>query len=131
MIEVYTDAASRGNPGESGIGIIIKIGREYERHSYFIGEWTNHEAEFHAVIKALEICVEKFPDDVLSFRTDSKVVVDTIENNHTKNEKFLPLLKRIRQLSSCFPLFFIKWIPDKENKQADRLAKEAIWSKND
>ncbi len=131
MIEVYTDAASRGNPGDSGIGIIIKSGKEYERYSYFIGEWANHEAEFHAVIKALEICAEKFPDDVLSFRTDSKVVVDTIEKNHTKNEKFLPLLERIRQLSSCFPLFFIKWIPDRENKQADRLAKEAIWNKND
>lgn len=131
MIEVYTDAASRGNPGDSGIGIIIKSGKEYERYSYFIGEWANHEAEFHAVIKALEICAEKFPDDVLSFRTDSKVVVDTIEKNHTKNEKFLPLLERIHQLSSCFPLFFIKWIPDRENKQADRLAKEAIWNKND
>lgn len=131
MIEVYTDAASRGNPGDSGIGIIIKSGKEYERYSYFIGEWANHEAEFHAVIKALEICAEKFSDDVLSFRTDSKVVVDTIEKNHTKNEKFLPLLERIHQLSSCFPLFFIKWIPDRENKQADRLAKEAIWNKND
>lgn len=126
MIEVYTDAASRGNPGESGVGIVIKKEKRYEEYSFSVGVLTNHEAEFHAVIKALEICMEKYPNEVLSFRTDSKVVVDTIEKNHTKNKKFQPLLEEIRNLSHTFPLFFIKWIPEKDNKNADRLARKSI-----
>lgn len=126
MIEVYTDAASRGNPGESGVGIVIKKEKRYEEYSFSVGVLTNHEAEFHAVIKALEICMEKYPNEVLSFRTDSKVVVDTIEKNHTKNKEFQPLLEEIRNLSHTFPLFFIKWIPEKDNKNADRLARKSI-----
>ena len=127
MIVVYTDAASKGNPGESGVGIVIKQDKNHEEYSFPIGVHTNHEAEFLAVIKALEICKEKYPYEVLSFRTDSKVVVDVIENNRTKNKSFQPLLEKIQNLSSEFPLFFIKWIPEKENRNADRLAKKSIY----
>ncbi|MCF3942235.1 ribonuclease HI family protein [Oceanobacillus alkalisoli] len=126
MIEVYTDAASKGNPGESGIGIVIKNGKDYEEYSYSIGIYSNHEAEFHAVIKAMELCMSHHPEEILSFRTDSKVVVDTVEKNHTKNKNFLPLLEKIQELSKQFPLFFIKWIPEKQNQRADRLARESI-----
>lgn len=130
MIEVYTDGASKGNPGKSGIGIVFKSSTIYEEHSFQIGIYTNHEAEFHAVIKALELCKEKYPNEVLSFRSDSKVVVDTIEKEFTKNKDYLPLLEQIQQLSSHFPLFFIKWIPEKQNQQADRLAREIIREEN-
>lgn len=126
MIEVYTDAASKGNPGKSGIGIVIKSGKRDVEYSFPIGTYSNHEAEFHAVIKALELCKVQYPKEILSFRTDSKIVVDTVEKNYTKNNNFLPLLERIQELSGHFPLFFIKWIPEKQNQRADRLAKEGI-----
>lgn len=126
MIKVYTDGASTGNPGASGAGIYIKANNEINEHTFQLGELNNHEAEFTAVIKALEICQHQFPNEILSIRSDAKVVVDSIEKNHTKNKTFHPLLKKINQLSDTFPHVFIKWIPERENKHADRLAKQGV-----
>lgn len=126
MIEIYTDGASSGNPGMSGAGIYIKAyGIDYS-FAIPLGICTNHEAEFYAVIKALEICKDKFPGDILSFRSDSKIVVDTIEKDYTNNKAFQPLLEKIRQEGKSFPYIFIKWIPNRNNQQADQLAKQAI-----
>ncbi|RDW20601.1 ribonuclease HI family protein [Oceanobacillus chungangensis] len=126
MIEVYTDGASNSNLGLSGAGIYIKAnGKSYE-YTFPLENLTNHEAEFHAVIKALEICKGTFPNEIISLRSDSQVVVDVIENDFTKNKTFLPLLETIREEISHFPYFFIKWIPESNNKNADRLAKKAI-----
>ncbi|WP_010647521.1 ribonuclease HI family protein [Oceanobacillus massiliensis] len=126
MIIVYTDGASSGNPGPSGAGIYIKQENSTSEFSIPLGVLSNHEAEFQAIIKALEICKDSFPDEILSFRSDSKVAVDVIENDYTKNKVFLPLLEKIRRESEGFPYFFIKWIPEKQNHQADMLAKKAI-----
>lgn len=59
MIEVYIDGASAGNPGPSGAGIFIKGQGAHEKYSLPLGIMSNHEAEFHALIKALEICQKK------------------------------------------------------------------------
>jgi len=126
MIEVYTDGASAGNPGISGAGIYIKANNQTFEYSIPLEHMSNHEAEFHAVLNALKICLTNFPHEILSFRTDSNVVVNVVEKNFTKNKTFRPLLKQIHEKTSQFPLFFIKWIPAKENIHADRLAKEAL-----
>ncbi|ASK62428.1 ribonuclease HI [Virgibacillus phasianinus] len=126
MIEVYTDGASSGNPGMSGAGVYIKAGGKSYEYAFPLGEMSNHEAEFLAVIKALEICRAHFQDEILSFRSDSKLVVDTVEKDFTKNQTFLPLLTKIKEDASTFPHFFIKWIPEKSNTHADKLARKAI-----
>ncbi|MDC3424743.1 reverse transcriptase-like protein [Aquibacillus sp. 3ASR75-11] len=126
MIEVYTDGASSGNPGASGIGIYIKQGEKHQTFSIPIGHYSNHEAEFLAVLNALKICRDQFPGEILSFRSDSKAVVDVLEKEYTKNPKFIPFLKEALEEIRHFPYFFIKWIPEKQNKVADKLAREAI-----
>lgn len=126
MIEVYTDGASSGNPGASGAGIYIKAGGDRLEYSIPLGIMTNHEAEFHAVIAALDICERDFPNEILSFRSDSQAVVQAVDNHFTKNKTFLPLVEAIQEKTSQFPYFFIKWIPEKENSHADRLARKAI-----
>lgn len=127
LIEVYTDGASSGNPGVSGAGIYIKASGKIYEYSFPLEEMSNHEAEFHAVIKALAISKANFQGEILSFRSDSKLVVDVIEKDFTKNQTFLPFLLKIREEARSFPYFFIKWIPDKSNKHADQLARKAIW----
>lgn len=129
MIEIYTDGATRGNPGPSGAGIYIKKAVGNLQYKIPLPEMTNHEAEFHAVIEALKICLNQFPEEILSFRADSKIVVRAMENNYVRNKLFQPLLKEIQEISSHFPYVFIKWIPSKENYNADRLAKQAIHKK--
>ncbi|WP_339213566.1 ribonuclease HI family protein [Ornithinibacillus sp. FSL M8-0202] len=126
MIEVYTDGAASGNPGISGAGIYIKGQKKQYEYSLPLGVMTNHEAEFYAVIKALEICEKEFPNEILSFRSDSQTVVQVVDNDFTKNKTFLPLLETIREKTATFPYFFIKWIPEKENGHADLLSRKAI-----
>ncbi|MBB6452615.1 ribonuclease HI [Salirhabdus euzebyi] len=131
MIEVYTDGASKGNPGTSGAGVYIKAKEENFEHIFPLGTLSNHEAEFMAVIKALEVCKESFPEEILSLRSDSQIVVNVVDNDYTKNKSFLPYLDKIRELSASFPHFFIKWIPEKNNKNADQLARKAIHMQNE
>jgi len=127
LIEVYIDGASKGNPGPSGAGIFIKGNGITERYSIPLGSMSNHEAEYHAFIKALEICIDKgLQDSVLSFRTDSQLVSQAVEKEFVKNKLYTPLLEHALRLSKQIPLFFIKWIPSAENKAADELARQAI-----
>jgi ribonuclease HI len=129
MIEVYIDGATAGNPGPSGAGIFVNANGTVDRFSIPLGTMTNHEAEFHALIKGLELCIEKNYKAV-SFRTDSELVNRSIEKEFVKNKLYSTLLERALQLSSQLELFFIKWIPSSENKVADELARIAI-RKND
>lgn len=123
MLEVYIDGASAGNPGPSGIGIFIKGEGHQIRISEPIGMMDNHTAEFHALLRGLKEA-QKLGSSLVSVRSDSKIVVSSIEKRYAKHyahfiDEALPLIDR-------FDLFFIKWIPDDQNKAADRLAREAI-----
>jgi ribonuclease HI len=129
MFEVYIDGASKGNPGLSGAGIVIKGQDVLEEYSIHLGVMSNHEAEFQALLRAIQICKEK-DYKVLSFRTDSKIVCDSIEKEFVKNKEFKPLLEHALSTIHYFDLFFIKWIPSKANSHADSLARKAI-HKND
>ncbi|MEH7113438.1 reverse transcriptase-like protein [Neobacillus niacini] len=131
MIEVYIDGASAGNPGPSGAGIFIKGNGKAEKYSIPLGNMSNHEAEYHAFIKALEICLEKgYSKSVVSFRTDSQLVSNAVEKEFVKNKLYLPLFEKALSLSKQFDLFFMKWIPSIENKTADELARLAIRKNN-
>ncbi|MGN1401026.1 MAG: reverse transcriptase-like protein [Bacillus sp. (in: firmicutes)] len=125
MIEVYIDGASAGNPGPSGAGIFIKKDGRVERHSIPLGMMENHEAEYWALIKALEIC-RSFKEEAVSFRTDSQAIWSAMEKEYARNKKYLPLLEKALTLSKELPLFFIKWIPSSQNKAADELARRAV-----
>lgn len=126
MLKVYVDGASNGNPGASAVGIILKKKGIIQEKSEYIGEYSNHEAELIAVIKGLRLCKQHFPNEIISIRSDSKLVVDMMEKGFTKNNSYAPLLHEIMILIRNFPHCFIKWIPDSQNKQADRLARTAI-----
>lgn len=125
MFEVYIDGASAGNPGPSGAGIFIKGEGTVERFSIPLGEMENHQAEYYALIKALEICIEK-NYKVASFRTDSQLVNRAFEKEYVKNKAYAPLLEKALSLSKQLDLFFMKWIPSSENRTADDLARAAI-----
>lgn len=125
MLEVYIDAASAGNPGPSGIGVYIKGEGHQIKLSEYIGETNNHIAEFQALVRGLEEAI-KLGSNLVSMRSDSKIVVSSVEKAYVKNDEFKPFLERALQLIEEIDLFFIKWIPDNQNKAADALAREAI-----
>lgn len=125
MLEVYVDAATAGNPGESGIGIFIKGENHHLKLSESIGVMTNHEAEFVALVRGLEEAA-KLGSSLVSMRSDSKIVVSSVDKRYVKSETFQPHLARALAIIDTLPLFFIKWIPDSENRAADTLARAAI-----
>lgn len=129
MLEVYIDGASAGNPGPSGAGIFIKGNGKVERFSIPLGIMSNHEAEFHAFIHALKICIEK-GYKIVSFRTDSDLVNKAVEKEFVKNKAYVSLLEESLSLTKEFDLFFMKWVPSSENKTADELARAAVRKNN-
>ncbi|WEG10869.1 ribonuclease HI family protein [Pullulanibacillus sp. KACC 23026] len=126
MVDIYIDGASAGDPGPSGIGIMIKDpdGPPLE-YSLPIGIKSNHEAEFEALIQALKIAQQK-GYRLLSVKTDSQLVDRSFNKRYVKNKDYLPLLDQILTLETHFDHVFVKWIPSSQNKKTDQLARIAI-----
>ncbi|WP_257667565.1 ribonuclease HI [Parapedobacter tibetensis] len=76
MIELYTDGASRGNPGPGGYGVILRSGQHYKELSEGFRKTTNNRMELLAVIKGLE-ALKKPHQDVVVY-SDSKYVIDAV-----------------------------------------------------
>lgn len=128
MIEVYIDGASKGNPGPSGAGVFIKGVQPPVQLAVPLGVMSNHEAEYHALLTALNYCTEH-NYKIVSFRTDSQLVERAVEKQYVKNPLYAPLLDEALKIIQQFDLFFIKWIPSSQNKAADELARKAIQKK--
>ncbi|MDD9149530.1 reverse transcriptase-like protein [Sporolactobacillus sp. CQH2019] len=127
MIEVSFDGAASGNPGLAGGGLYIKLngGRE-ERQTFPLGILSsNHEAEFAALVAALRFCLKRGYLSV-SFRTDSQLVNQALEKRYVKKDIYNRYLREALELIKQFELFFCKWIPDRQNVNADSLARLAI-----
>jgi ribonuclease HI len=125
LIDIYIDGASNGDPGNAGAGILIhKSVGNIEQIVKPLGILTSHEAEFMALLIGLEYCIAN-KIEVVSFKTDSQLVERAVENKYVKNVKFKPFLEKALVMIEQIDLFFIKWIPTKQNK-ADQLAKKAI-----
>jgi len=129
MLEVYVDGASAGNPGKSGIGIYIKGEGHQLRISEPIAPTDNHSAEFQALLRGMEEAA-KLTTGIVSIRSDSQIVVMAVEKEYVKRDAHKPLLAQILTISKTFDFFFIKWIPDADNRAADALAREAIHRKD-
>lgn len=125
LIKVYIDGASAGDPGPSGAGIFINNYGHVERYSIPLGIMSNHEAEYIALVKALEICKTN-GYQMISLRTDSQLVDRAVEKRYVKKEKFKMWLDQALLLMDQFELCFLKWIPSRQNSAADELARKAI-----
>ena len=128
MIRVKTDAAVNGNPGKVGIGIEIL----YQKQQFLFKEnsellMDNHQAELRAIYRALIILQEKEWDQEMIFLiSDSKFAMMAIEKNYTKQIAYQDILKKVQEERKKFPQLFLEWIPEKENRGADQLARQAL-----
>ena len=124
----YTDGASRGNPGESGIGVSIQDadGTPIDEIARFIGFATNNVAEYRAVIAAVSRSKELGVTHLL-IRTDSELVARHLTGQYrVKSPKLRPLYEEAKDLLGSIPSWEIVSIPREENREADRLANEGI-----
>ncbi len=125
---LYTDGAARGNPGPAAIAIVLldSQGKQIEAFGTFIGEATNNEAEYRALLRGLELAISH-QVDALEIRTDSELLAQQLKGHYrvrAPNLKSLyaqaqRLLARLRDVS-------IRHIPREQNRLADRLANHAL-----
>ena len=126
-IHVYTDGASSGNPGPSGIGVLLQYGPHEREISKYLGTATNNIAELMAVKIALESIKRK--DMPVRLYTDSSYVYGLLQSGW-KAQKNKALVNEIRTLCRQFPdlkLIKVKGHGGIEgNEKADQLATSAI-----
>lgn len=125
MIKIYTDA-STDTTGQSGIGIlIITEGKQTQLSIPLLKNYTNHQAEFIAQIIALRYIKEHLNNlGTIFLYSDSKIAVQSIEKRYAK--EFQPYVDELIPYFDENPLLFVKWIPEKQNKGADNLARQAL-----
>ncbi len=126
---IFTDGSSRGNPGKSGIGIVIKDKdhNTIKEIKKFFPELTNNQAEYKALILALDYLITSNINQPVKFFTDSQLLANQINGSwKVKHPDIALLFKEAKALINKLPSFEISYIPRDENKEADRLANQAI-----
>ena len=127
-LEIFTDGASRGNPGHAGIGIVVfgKNRKVLDKYGEYIGRTTNNVAEYKGLISGLK-CAKKYLPCSVSLFLDSELVVKQIRGEYrTKDEALKAYFEFAKQLLSEFERYKISHIPREKNKDADALANMAI-----
>jgi len=125
---IHTDGASRGNPGLAGLGALIEDedGQVLGAVSKFLGETTNNQAEYMAVIEGLKAALELGAGTV-ELRADSELVVKQINGQYkVKKPELKPRHAEVMGLLEKFGSYVVKYIPREKNAAADALANEAI-----
>ncbi len=135
---MYCDGACSGNPGKSGIGVVINLAeedavrmgknKEY-RISEYIGIATNNIAEYSAFIKGLETAKSIGIRKIKVF-LDSELLVKQMNGIYkVKNNKLIPLFNRARDILKAFESYTITHVRREINKEADSLARQAVSKK--
>ena len=125
---IYVDGGSHGNPGPSGIGVVIcdEKGNVIKNISKFIGDTTNNVAEYTALIYGLQEALILRADEVI-INTDSELLAKQLSKEYkTKDAGLKPLYEQVSHLLTGFKKYEIKHIDRSENKEADRLANKAV-----
>lgn len=128
MIKLYTDAAVKGNPGPAGLGVLVVTENQQFQLSFPLEDnWTNHQAEFQALIYGLTWLIENNYTSELTFcYTDSQIVSQSIKKEYAKDVYFQNQLEEIVSLMKHFSFISVEWIPEAQNKGADNLARQAL-----
>lgn len=133
ILNVFTDGASRGNPGPAAIGIIgiREDGTVIFREHKFLGKTTNNIAEYSALLHVLDKLVKTLETSYYSevvIHTDSELMARQLNGQYkVKDEELKKLFVKAKSSLVSLPIkYTIKHISREFNKQADQLANEAL-----
>jgi ribonuclease HI len=128
ILVIHTDGAARGNPGPAGAGWIVETmdGEVVEEGCAYLGELTNNQAEYEALLHALR-AVELGPATRVELHADSELMVRQLNGQYrVKNEELRPRFEAARGALAQAGEFHVYHIPRGENARADELANRAI-----
>ncbi len=127
-VKIYTDGGARGNPGPAGIGIIFYDQKDHiiKKYSQTIGERTNNQAEYEAVIFALKKA-KKLKFKKVECFSDSELIVNQLSHKYKIKDKDLqPLFIEAWNLMIDFEKISFHHIPREQNKEADKLVNQVL-----
>ena len=127
-IYIHIDGASRGNPGEAGIGVVIKDGQDniIKRYNEYIGIKTNNEAEYMALKKGLELALH-YCRKHITILSDSELIIRQRKKQYkTKKKHLKSLAKEVETLENMFEIVEYQNVSREQNREADKLANKAI-----
>ncbi len=125
---LFTDGASRGNPGQAGAGAVLFAdnGEELATKSVYLGTCTNNVAEYKALLIGLEEALRHGCTE-LQIALDSELIVRQIQGRYkVKNETLLGLFSEVRKQLGRFNKWSIVHVPRAQNARADQLANRGI-----
>jgi formyltetrahydrofolate-dependent phosphoribosylglycinamide formyltransferase len=130
---LYTDGGSRGNPGPGAAAYILKdsSGKTRSGKAFFISHATNNVAEYTAVVRGLE-AAQAAGATQLELFSDSELMVRQIQGHYkVKSENLRELYMQVMELLTSFQSWKAIHIPREKNKDADKLANQAMDAKKD
>lgn len=125
---IYTDGGADPNPGPGAIGVVIKneAGETVDTISKPVGVVTNNQAEYMAVIAALEKALSAGVEEVVMF-ADSQLIVYQLNGQYkVRNQHLKPYYDKVLVLKSKFRKFSITHIPREMNSEADKLTNGTV-----
>jgi ribonuclease HI len=128
-LKIYSDGACRGNPGPSAIAYVILDyeGKVLKEHSEYVGMGTNNQAEYRALILALESAVD-FGNEAVCY-SDSVLVVKQMNGEwRVKHHNMVPLWREVVTLKENFQQVSFVRVPrrDKYIERTDQLANQEL-----
>ncbi len=128
FLTAYVDGGARGNPGPAGYGVVLEDsgGRKIAELSHYLGRQTNNYAEYSGLIAALQYALEHNYQS-LRVVSDSELMVRQMKGIYkVRNANLVPLYQRARALARQLKSFDIGHVLRGKNRDADRLANEAM-----
>jgi len=129
---IYTDGGSRGNPGPGALGVVVtdELGKVLKEYSHYLGEVTNNQAEYEAVVFALQKAKQLGIKEV-ELRVDSELIgYQLLGKYKIKDPGLQPLFIKAWNLRLDYDKVDIKIIPREQNKAADKLVNKELDNKN-
>ena len=131
---IYTDGGARGNPGPAALGVVIQDGegRMLKEYSEYLGERTNNDAEYEAVIFALKklkqlVGKEKTKTARVEVRMDSELVVRQMTGIYKiEEERLAALFMKIWNLKTDFGEVSFSHVRREQNRDADRMVNQEL-----
>jgi len=128
-VKVNIDGGARGNPGPAAAGVVIRSaddGTVLHEAGIFLGRATNNVAEYSSLVEALKAAARLGADEA-EVLSDSELLVKQMSGDYrVRNDGLKPLFAQAQELAGGFKRFSLRHVNREQNKQADRLVRQAI-----
>lgn len=128
-IRIFTDGGARGNPGPAAMGGVLydaASGTVLDTFGIYLGETTNNQAEYRALIEALQRA-KQFGATIAECNLDSQLVVEQMSGRYkVKNDGLKLLFREAQNMVRQFEHVTFHHIPREQNKQADSLVNREL-----